>query len=345
LKQSIDDVSSAVVPVPEEESPLCSLSSAAAMSAPLSTSLDENHHDPGPPIGNNATLPETIPYPPSEQWVENPSLETRLSGLSLLAKELPALDSLSCMQGGSPQYVLPADAAAVFDGLCRDSPQLTQLALQQQAQQPFFNSEFLEREMLMSALPAGDIPEKKKRRKYRRTKDCDLPKKPKTPYTFFQLSVMEQTWAEVEAANPTDKSREQLSRMVARITGQRWRSMSAEERKRFNDLAASDSERYKLECVEYARKNGIADTQQLSKLLKLKGGGEIIPRKSDGTEEGEQEEGAMILSNNFDINPFMDTPQLPLEILEVWRLQLESGVDPLASWESLLLPTFRPNQT
>jgi hypothetical protein len=28
---------------------------------------------------------------------------------------------------------------------------------------------------------------------------CDLPKKPKTAYTFFQLSVMDRTWKEIEA--------------------------------------------------------------------------------------------------------------------------------------------------
>lgn len=147
--------------------------------------------------------------------------------------------------------------------------------------------------------PAGEQQqEKKKRRKYRRTKDCDLPKKPKTPYTFFQLSVMDQIWAEVEAsAQAVGQSREALSRLVARLTGQRWRAMSVEGRKQFTDLAASDSERYKLECAEYARKNSLChpDNKQLAKLFKMRG---ALSRRDD-IEVDENDEEASYLPTHF----------------------------------------------
>jgi hypothetical protein len=88
----------------------------------------------------------------------------------------------------------------------------------------------------------GDTTMRKKRKKYRRKKN--LPKKPKTPYTFYQLRVMQDHWDETEKFW-AGENRETQSRRVAQLTGQRWRELPVEERKPFIAMAAEDTIRYK----------------------------------------------------------------------------------------------------
>lgn len=79
-----------------------------------------------------------------------------------------------------------------------------------------------------------DEPEKKGKRK----KDPNAPKRPLAAYTFF----FSETRPEVKKENPDMDPRE-IMREVAR----RWKAVSAKQRKKFQDLADSDKERYESE--------------------------------------------------------------------------------------------------
>ena len=96
---------------------------------------------------------------------------------------------------------------------------------------------------------------------------------PKTAYTFFQLSVRDENWKEVEAQHDaTSCSREVISRRVAKLTGQKWRLLNHEEREPFRNLCEDARREYfgKLAVVTAAcsettdcqKADGLTDNQK-----------------------------------------------------------------------------------
>lgn len=79
----------------------------------------------------------------------------------------------------------------------------------------------------------------------------EAPKKPKTAYNYYQIGVRESILAEITADASTSK--EVQSQKVARIIGERWKSMPEHEREAFNNLAMQDKQRYKRELEEYVQ--------------------------------------------------------------------------------------------
>eukprot|EP00468_Gymnochlora_sp_CCMP2014_P009303 CAMPEP_0167749658 /NCGR_PEP_ID=MMETSP0110_2-20121227/5537_1 /TAXON_ID=629695 /ORGANISM="Gymnochlora sp., Strain CCMP2014" /LENGTH=372 /DNA_ID=CAMNT_0007634851 /DNA_START=415 /DNA_END=1533 /DNA_ORIENTATION=+ len=80
----------------------------------------------------------------------------------------------------------------------------------------------------------------------------EAPKKPKTAYNYYQIGVRESILAEITAEN-SSASKEVQSQKVARIIGERWKSMPENEREAFNTLALQDKQRYKRELEEYVQ--------------------------------------------------------------------------------------------
>jgi len=81
----------------------------------------------------------------------------------------------------------------------------------------------------------------------------EAPKKPKTAYNYYQIGVRECILAEIMAEDSSNSSKEVQSQKVARIIGERWKSMPEHEREAFNTLALQDKLRYKRELEEYVQ--------------------------------------------------------------------------------------------
>lgn len=98
----------------------------------------------------------------------------------------------------------------------------------------------------------GKMPNRRKvRGRTKKGKNMfEAPKKPKTAYNYYQIGVRESILAEIMADN-SNPSKEMQSQKVARIIGERWKSMPEHEREAFNTLAAQDKQRYKRELEDY----------------------------------------------------------------------------------------------
>mmetsp|Transcript_5370 Transcript_5370/g.10537 ORF Transcript_5370/g.10537 Transcript_5370/m.10537 type:complete len:509 (-) Transcript_5370:400-1926(-) len=98
------------------------------------------------------------------------------------------------------------------------------------------------------------------------------PKHPKTGYNFFQLSVRNRLCREI----PVDSDRVLHNEKVARIIGQRWKGLSAQERKVFQDMAERDKVRYEVEIKAYVEQmhamggnaEGASSTDSVPSLLR-----------------------------------------------------------------------------
>lgn len=73
-------------------------------------------------------------------------------------------------------------------------------------------------------------------------KDPNAPKRPKTSYIFFCAD---------ERAKLKKGNKKVLLPDVMKICSEKWRSISDEERKKYNDMAEEDKERYTQECEKY----------------------------------------------------------------------------------------------
>ncbi|GAB5363550.1 hypothetical protein AAMO2058_000893100 [Amorphochlora amoebiformis] len=80
------------------------------------------------------------------------------------------------------------------------------------------------------------------------------PKRPKTAYNFFQLSVHQSVWSEVcpDKTNPID--RVQHNEKVARIIGKRWKALSPQDRKMFQSMADRDKMRCQQLNEDYVKR-------------------------------------------------------------------------------------------
>eukprot|EP00954_Amorphochlora_amoebiformis_P005013 393622-Amorphochlora_amoeboformis.AAC.1 len=75
------------------------------------------------------------------------------------------------------------------------------------------------------------------------------PKRPKTGYNYFQLSIRDKLCDKI----PMD-DRVLHNETVARIIGKKWKALSKQERKAFQNLAEQDKCRYERELKEYLQK-------------------------------------------------------------------------------------------
>mmetsp|Transcript_17461 Transcript_17461/g.31340 ORF Transcript_17461/g.31340 Transcript_17461/m.31340 type:complete len:754 (+) Transcript_17461:147-2408(+) len=73
------------------------------------------------------------------------------------------------------------------------------------------------------------------------------PKHPKTGYNYFQLTVREQLSKDI----PQESNRVLHNEKVARIIGQRWKALAAQERQIFQNMAEKDKIRYENEMKIY----------------------------------------------------------------------------------------------
>jgi len=80
----------------------------------------------------------------------------------------------------------------------------------------------------------------------------EAPKKPKTAYNYYQIGVRDSILAETRSEDAS-ATKESQSQKVARIIGERWKSMPDHEREAFNTLALQDKQRYKRELEEYVQ--------------------------------------------------------------------------------------------
>ncbi|KAJ1558154.1 FACT complex subunit ssrp1, partial [Cladochytrium tenue] len=81
-------------------------------------------------------------------------------------------------------------------------------------------------------------------RKDKKDKDPNAPKRPTTAYIYFTKDVRESIKAEDPAISATD---------ILKEAGVRWKAMSDADKKKYEELAAEDSARYKREVAEYDR--------------------------------------------------------------------------------------------
>lgn len=105
------------------------------------------------------------------------------------------------------------------------------------------------------------IPKASKTPKAHKTKtkppktDTNAVKKPKTAYTYYQLSVKDQHWKEVEAQPDANTvTREILSRRVAQLTGKRWKALHPHLKEPFQITAHTARQKYKQRMIEYTER-------------------------------------------------------------------------------------------
>ena len=90
-------------------------------------------------------------------------------------------------------------------------------------------------------------------RKYTRKElDPDAPKRSRSAYVFFTIEMRPQILQEFPEIKFTD---------VGHIMGERWRALTPEEKKRFDDLAAEDKKRFNAEMDEYNAKKAKMESE------------------------------------------------------------------------------------
>jgi hypothetical protein len=92
--------------------------------------------------------------------------------------------------------------------------------------------------------PGALLPGAKKPRRRKGELKVVVPKKPKTAYNYYQLSVHDALKVEVAGTARPDDTKEERSHQVARLTGQRWKALSAAEKAPFQRQATSDKVRF-----------------------------------------------------------------------------------------------------
>lgn len=83
-----------------------------------------------------------------------------------------------------------------------------------------------------------------KRSTPRRKRDKNAPKRPLYPYIIFSTESRPKIVQENPSLSFTD---------IGRIIGEKWRALSAEDKKVYEKKSEADKERYKLEMEEYSK--------------------------------------------------------------------------------------------
>jgi len=102
------------------------------------------------------------------------------------------------------------------------------------------------------AAPKQKSPPKKRAQKIKSPKkkapkkDPNMPKKVKNSYMIYCNMEREN----VKAKNPSAKFGD-----IAKILGKNWREATADIKKKYEELAQADKERYNKECADYANKH------------------------------------------------------------------------------------------
>ncbi|CEG80656.1 hypothetical protein RMATCC62417_14959 [Rhizopus microsporus] len=92
--------------------------------------------------------------------------------------------------------------------------------------------------------------------KKKRERNPDLPKQPTSNYLFFCNAIRPQ----IEKEFP-----ELVFAQKSRIYGERWRKLSDEEKKPYNEMAQQDRERYTKEMAVYEKTHGVEKKPKLEK--------------------------------------------------------------------------------
>lgn len=90
----------------------------------------------------------------------------------------------------------------------------------------------------------------KGRKNKKASKDPNAPKRVSGPYVFFTQDIRQQINSEFPGINFVESGR---------IMGERWRNLSPQEKKRYEDMAAEDKVRFEREMEEYNGRKRLAD--------------------------------------------------------------------------------------
>lgn len=104
-------------------------------------------------------------------------------------------------------------------------------------------------------------------------------KRPMNAYMYFCAESRE----EVKKENPDAKAKD-----ILHLLGDKWKALSEEEKKKYNDLAAKDKERYEKECKEKGVDNHKNKKKNKSKKEKEKKGKKKKTESSDEEESDEE---------------------------------------------------------
>mmetsp|Transcript_26801 Transcript_26801/g.47453 ORF Transcript_26801/g.47453 Transcript_26801/m.47453 type:complete len:418 (-) Transcript_26801:578-1831(-) len=102
-----------------------------------------------------------------------------------------------------------------------------------------------------------DAKPKKRSGVKRRTKStifgAKKPKRPKTAYNYFQLSIREQLWEELNQKQKINEAKDRVvqNEKIARVIGKRWKALTKVERAVYQTMADRDKKRYARENTEY----------------------------------------------------------------------------------------------
>lgn len=88
--------------------------------------------------------------------------------------------------------------------------------------------------------------------KAKKAKDSNKPKKANTAWICFTQEMREKVKADNPDATTTD---------LTKIMSPMWKALSESERKKYEDMASEDKERYEKEMVEYNANNSDSDSE------------------------------------------------------------------------------------
>jgi len=121
---------------------------------------------------------------------------------------------------------------------------------------------------------SDDSEEEPKKKRKKKEKDPNAPKRAMSSYMFFTQDKRAEVLGELQKSRPGAKI---MVGDVAKKLGEMWKTVTTSDKKKYEDLAAKDKERYIKAKAEYG--SGKAPAKKKSKNV-----------KNDEPEEEEQEE-------------------------------------------------------
>jgi len=100
------------------------------------------------------------------------------------------------------------------------------------------------KEASVKRVPKLDVEGNPIKRRTKKDKDPNAPKRPLSAYMYFS-----QDWRErIKTEHPEVSFGE-----IGRLLGQKWKSLSDEDKKPYEDMASRDKKRHEAEKAEYDR--------------------------------------------------------------------------------------------